>query len=373
MLAALAQRDARPLTLRYVVFAGEYLDLQALRPWLDRFGDSAPELINMYGITETTVHSTYAALTKQDLDSPVRSRIGRPLPHVRIYLLDSHGDPVPLGVPGEIWVAGPSVARGYQGLDDLTADRFRPDPFAGPDADGPRMYRSGDLGRRLEDGELEILGRIDAQLKVRGYRVEPGEVEAVLRDDPAVRDVAVVPGSSAASDGTAGDHLLGYVVVADEDPVPVTARLQERARRQLPAYMVPARLIPLDHLPLTANGKLDRAALPTPDGERPAAGPEFVAPRTPVEEQVATVWRKALGVDQVGVNDDFFALGGHSLLAVRVVFLVRAELGRDVPVRTLFDHPTVASFTDHLPTGPAVAPIPRRARLAYQPERSSRE
>lgn len=372
MLAALADGDIGPSALRYVVFAGEYLDVQALRPWLDRHGDTAPELINMYGITETTVHSTFARLTKQDLDSPVRSRVGHPLPHVRMYLLDSRGEPVPAGVPGEIYVSGPSVARGYQGLEELTEERFRPDPFAG--SPGTRMYRSGDLARRLEDGQLEILGRIDGQLKVRGYRVEPGEIEAVLRDDPAVRDVVVVPaGDGTAGDGTASERLFGYVVTDDRDPAPLIARLHERARSQLPYYMVPARLIPLDRLPLTANGKLDRSRLPAPGSERPAAGADFVAPRTPLEERVAAVWREALGVDRIGIHDDFFALGGHSLLAVRVVFLIRAELGTEVPVRTIFSHPTVAGFAGHLPAEPAALPIPRRARVAYQPQGSSTE
>jgi surfactin family lipopeptide synthetase C len=347
MLAALADGVDR-LPLRYVVFAGEYLDVQALRPWLDRYGDEAPNLVNMYGITETTVHSTFATIGKADLDSPVRSRVGRPLPGVGIRLLDRHGEPVPVGVPGEIYVSGPTVSHGYQGAAELTAQRF-------VTVDGERAYRSGDLARWLEDGELEVLGRLDDQLKVRGFRVEPGEIEAVLRADPAVEAAAVLPRAVGGE-----TQLVAYVVTSPD----ALDRLRAGLRERLPGYLVPAHLVPLDRLPLTVNGKLDRSALPEPRGQRV----EYVPPADPVQEKVAGVWREVLGVDRVGIHDDFFALGGHSLLAARTAFRLRAELGRDVPVRVLFDHPTVAALAEHLPDRPAAPAIRRRERVPYEPE-----
>lgn len=361
MLAALAGGAEGLPSLRYVVFAGEYLDVQALEPWLRRYGQDTPALVNMYGITEATVHSTFATIGWDDLRPPARSRAGRPLPHVGIYLLGPGGEPVPAGVPGEIYVSGPSVAAGYQGLDQLTAERFTADPFTG--TPGTRMYRSGDLARWI-DGELEVLGRIDNQLKVRGYRVEPGEIEAVLRQDEAVRDAVVIR----RPDGAGGGQLAGYVVVDGEDSAAVITRLRDHARATLPDFMVPAHLIPLASLPLTANGKLDQAALPAPGRDRAGPG-EFVAPRTPLEKSVAAVWQDVLGLDEVGAHDDFFASGGDSLLAVRTVFRLRAELSLDVGVRALFDHPTVAGLAAHLPASPPAAPpIPRRERVAYQPE-----
>jgi surfactin family lipopeptide synthetase C len=363
MLAALeGDRPAELPELRYVLFAGEYLDLRTLAPWLERYGDSAPELVNLYGITETTVHSTFRVIHATDLDSGVRSPVGPPLPHVGIYLLDDRGDPVPAGVPGEIWVTGPSVARGYQGLPDLTRDRFRDDPFAGGEA---RMYRSGDLARRLDDGGLEVLGRIDGQLKIRGYRIEPGEIEAVLREDPAVRDAAVI-----ARDAGEG-QLIAYVVTDVPEADEVTGRIAELARSRLPEYMVPAHVVPLDGLPLNASGKLDRRGLPEPSPARPPAAAAYAPPRTPAERQIAALWADVLGVERVGLHDDFFALGGHSLLAVRAAFRMRAELSQDIPVRLLFDHPTVAGLAAHLPGTPAAPPIERRARVAYQPEGSA--
>jgi acyl carrier protein len=255
------------------------------------------------------------------------------------------------------------VAAGYQGLDELTGQRFTPDPFA--PTPGGRMYRSGDLARWLEgdQGELEVLGRIDSQLKVRGFRVEPGEIEAVLRQDEAVRDAVVV----FRQDGAAGGQLTGYLVVDGGDPGAVVTRLREHARASLPDFMVPAHLVPLASLPLTANGKLDLAALPAPSRDR-AEPAEFVAPRTPLEKSVAAVWQDVLGLDDIGVHDDFFASGGDSLLAVRTVFRLRAELSLDIPVRAMFDHPTVAALAAHLPASPPAAPpIPRRRRVAFQP------
>jgi surfactin family lipopeptide synthetase C len=363
-----ADRDHDPaeLGLRYVVFAGEYLDTPLLAPWIGRHGDERPHLINMYGITETTVHSTFRRITAADLDSPVRSNIGRPLPDLRIHLLDPHGRPVPVGVAGEIHVGGPGVARGYQNLPELTAERFLPDPFTDePDA---RMYRSGDIARRLENGELESIGRADFQVKIRGFRVELGEIEAVLSAHPRVREAVV----TARSHGP-GDIRLAAYVVPDGTGDGLARDLRTHARARLPEYMVPAHVVELATMPLTANGKIDRRALPAPDADRPDLAADYVAPRTPAEKDVAQIWSDVLGVERVGVHDDFFDLGGHSLLATRVVSRLRAVLGADVAVRTLFDRPTVAELCAALAEQESAAPqdgprpIAARPRVPYRP------
>jgi hypothetical protein len=296
----------------------------------------------------------------------VRSNIGRPLPDVRIHVLDQHGRPAPIGVGGEMYVGGPAVARGYRNLPELTEERFLPDPY--DDDPAARLYRSGDIARYLENGDLEFLGRADLQVKIRGYRVEPGEIEAVLREHPAVRDVVVL-----VREDTPGDQRLVGYAVADDDSGDLAAELRDLARVHLPEHMVPSAFVLLDALPLTPNGKTDRAALPAPGGERPTIGAAYVAPGTPVEEKAAQVWAEVLGVERVGVHDDFFALGGHSLLATRVAFGMSAVLGVEVPVRMVFDRPTVAAMAAALPapeeagqdtgSGP-ITPIARVPRSA---------
>jgi amino acid adenylation domain-containing protein len=357
-----AGQDAPRLPLRYVVFAGEYLDTPTLAPWIERFGDDAPHLVNMYGITEVTVHCTFHRVTAADLASGVRSNIGRPLPDVRVHVLDRHGRPAPIGVGGEMYVGGPAVTRGYQNLPEQTAERFVPDPF--DDDPEARLYRSGDLARYLENGELEFLGRADHQVKIRGFRVEPGEIEAVLRGYEAVRDVVVLPRTDVEDD----QRLVAYVVADEQDGL--DGALRDLARVHLPEHMVPSAVVRLDALPLTANGKTDRAALPAPDGRRPEMEAGYTAPRTPVEEKAVAVWAEVLGVDRVGVDDDFFALGGHSLLATRVAFGMSAALGVEVPVRMVFDRPTVAAMAAALDVpetpadGPSAGPITPRARVS---------
>jgi amino acid adenylation domain-containing protein len=341
--------DLRPL--RLVVFGGEALDPLSLAPWLERHGDEWPLLVNMYGITETTVHTTWRRLRQSDLARP-GSIIGRPLADLSLYLLDRGGRPVPIGVPGEIHVGGAGVARGYLARPALTAERFVPDPFAGAaqgGVGGQRLYRSGDLARWRRDGDLEYLGRIDRQVKVRGFRIELGEIEAALAEHPGVREAVVM-----AREDRPGDvRLVGYVSSAaspDPSPQALAAFLAER----LPGYMVPAAWVLLDRLPLTANGKVDRAALPAPSGKVDRAalpapsergeGGAYVAPRSPVEQVLAGIWEEVLGLQRVGMEDDFFALGGHSLIAAQVTSRVLQAFSVELSPRVLFERPTVAAM-----------------------------
>ncbi|MFF2548450.1 amino acid adenylation domain-containing protein, partial [Kitasatospora sp. NPDC058063] len=290
LVAMAAEGDPRidRLNLRAVVFAGERLDLAQLLPWTDRVGAQRPALINMYGITETTVHSTFRQITEEDLAHPADSPVGIPLDDTVIHVLDAAGQLVPVGVPGEIFVGGPAVARGYLDRPELTAERFTPDPF-GPA--GSRLYRSGDLARRLADGTLESLGRIDGQVKIRGYRIELGEIETALRAHPSVGSAAVIARTS--EDGE--KVLVAYVVPAEESGSDA-ADLRAHLRGSLPDYMVPAAYVAVQAIPLTPNGKLDHRALPAPDRSAFAAS-RHVAPRTPVEERFAEVWGEVLGLE----------------------------------------------------------------------------
>ncbi|MEV6868890.1 amino acid adenylation domain-containing protein, partial [Streptosporangium subroseum] len=260
-------------------------------------------VVNHYGPTETTVGVAATRVGAGQLGGSGSVPIGRPLPNSRLYVLDRFLTPVPVGVPGELFIGGLGVARGYVGRPELTAERFVADPFA---SDGSRLYRSGDRVRWLPDGELEFLGRVDHQVKIRGFRVEPGEVETVLRAHPAIETAVVV----AREDG--GDRrLVAYLVPADlESGMPSTSELRAFLLRSLPEYLVPAVFVELAAVPLTSNGKLDRAALPAPESVRPELGVEFAAPRTPAEEILAGVWAEVLGLERVGVGDNFFELGG---------------------------------------------------------------
>ncbi|MGW7086043.1 amino acid adenylation domain-containing protein [Streptomyces sp. NPDC054871] len=337
LMRADAERP-RALALRRVVFGGEALDVGRLTDWYARHeGPDAPLLVNMYGITETTVHVSYQELDAATAAGGGGSAIGRAIPDLRMYVLDGALQPVPAGVPGELYVAGPGLARGYLGRRDLTAARFVACPF-GPA--GARMYRTGDLGRRQPDGTLEYLGRADEQVQLRGFRIELGEIATVLGRHPAVGEAVVL----AREDRPGDQRLVAYVVVREgEEPSELTAVLREFAGERLPEYMVPAAVVRLPSLPLTANGKLDRRALPAPEYATSAR-----APRTREEEALCDVFAETLGLERVGVDDDFFALGGHSLLATRIVNRVRAELGAELQVRDLFEAPSVARLAARL-------------------------
>ncbi|WP_416906141.1 amino acid adenylation domain-containing protein [Micromonospora echinospora] len=339
LVEAVTETDTAPeLALRTVVFGGEALDVADLAPWFARFGADSPELVNMYGITETTVHVTYRPIRPEEIVGGTRSPIGRPLPDLRIYLLDDDLEPVPVGVPGQIFVAGAGLARGYLNRPALTADRFGPAPF-GP-TPGGRMYRTGDLARWTPDGELEFLGRADDQIKIRGHRIEPGEVEAAIRTHPDVDGSVVIAHRGA---GDQENRLVAYVVGAEGRTVDLTV-LREHLGARLPSYMVPAVFVPLDAIPITGNGKVDRRALPDPGTARGLGPTGLVAPRNPVEQIMAEAWTAALGVDAVGVHDNFFVRGGDSIRAIRVVGALRRH-GIDVTVRDLLLHQSIDSLS----------------------------
>ncbi len=333
LLKVLAPGDLRGVTT--LVAAGERLDAALAQAWRDHH-----RLLNAYGPTEATVCASIALVGP---DRGAAPPIGRPLANTRAYVLDAHLNPVPAGVAGELFIGGIQVARGYGGRAALTAQRFVADPFA---ADGGRLYRSGDRVRWVagkdtgRGAELEFLGRADDQVKVRGFRVEPGEVELALEAHPGVAAAAV------AGDGPAGQtRLAAYLVPADPARgVPSVDELRAYLKQRLPEFMVPAVFTEMASLPLTVSGKLDRAALPPPDAvpRGPAVG--FVPPSTPTEELLAGILAQVLGVERVGVRDGFSDLGGHSLLATRVISRVRSVFGIDIPVAALFDQPTVAGM-----------------------------
>jgi amino acid adenylation domain-containing protein len=337
LLQALLEQPAlqRVGSLRRVACGGEALPAALADRAFAVLGDV--ERVNFYGPTEATISSTYWVC--QDREAGGTVPIGRPTGGARVYVLDDRLGPVPPGVAGELYLGGIGLARGYLGRPGLTAARFVPDPFA--TGAGGRLYRTGDRVRWRNDGVLEFLGRLDQQVKVRGHRIEPGEVEGTLNGHPAVAAAVVV-----AREDRPGDRRLVAYVVSRPGQTADPAGLRGWLRERLPDYLVPATVVALDRLPLTATGKLDRRALPAPDY---AAGRRaYVPPRTALERQVAAVWAQVLGVERVGLEDHFFDLGGHSLLLVEVQGRLRAAGHADLPLLALFQHPTVAAQARHL-------------------------
>ncbi|MBW8848894.1 MAG: amino acid adenylation domain-containing protein, partial [Burkholderiales bacterium] len=357
-------------TLRTLVTGGDVADAQAIATLLREGGPA--QVLQTYGPTETTQFVTTLAL--REPPSPgVRVPIGRPIANARIYLLDALGQPVPVGVAGEIHIAGAGIAHGYLNRPDLTAERFVPDPFAAEP--GARMYRTGDLGRwRIGhdgDGTIEFLGRNDHQVKLRGFRIELGEIEARLREHPGVREAVVL----AREDQPGQPRLVAYVVGEHAQPevlpevlpetLPETLRAHLAAA--LPEYMVPAAYVPLDALPLTPNGKLDRRALPAP-ADTAFGQHAHEAPQGELESTLASIWSELLAVQRIGRHDHFFELGGHSLLAVQLASRIRARLGCEVPLADLFAQPTLASFATRVAAAsssalPAIVPAARQGAL----------
>jgi amino acid adenylation domain-containing protein len=327
--------SSKSTTLRFVIFGGEALELQSLRGWIADHGDQRPLLVNMYGITETCVHVTWKIIKQSDVEANIGSIIGLPIPDLHIYLLDSHNQLVPFGVPGEIYVGGPGLAKGYLNRPELTGQRFLPDPFQ----PGQRLYRSGDLARRMPDGQLEYIGRIDQQVKIRGFRVELGEIEAAISEHAAVSEAVVVVRTLAGS-----DRLVGYVVLQNDKPAG-EQEIRDLLRRKLPPHMIPHSIEILTTLPLTRNGKVDRQALPEPAQSTPSS---IDHRRTSTEEKVARVWQEVLGKEQIGPHDNFFEIGGQSLLAVRVAARLRETFDVDLPVSRIFEFQALGDLAAHI-------------------------
>jgi len=354
-MAELVQMKAVPSSVKTINLAGEALP-ESLVNGIYR-GTSAEKLYNLYGPTEDTTYSTYT-LTHAD----ERVTIGRPLPNTQAYVLGSHGNPQPIGVPGELHLAGAGLARGYYGRPDLTAERFLPNPFSAKK--NARMYRTGDLCRWLADGNLEYLGRLDHQVKLRGFRIELGEIESVLAQHASVRQCLVVP-----REDEPGQKRLAAYLVAEPGAAPREEDVRNHLKQSLPDFMIPSAFVVLDAFPLTPNGKIDRKALPIPEYAHQTA--TYVAPRNSVEEQIADIWAKVLRIRQVGATDDFFALGGHSLLATQVVSRIRQSLKVEVPLRALFEAPTVAQLAQRVEalggketaSIPAIRPAARESNL----------
>ena len=326
-----------PECVRLVVVGSEKNLPERFATW-QRLVDGRTSLIHVYGLTETTVTSTTykpsAANAAEDVKHSLP--IGRPVPNTQIHILDAQMRLVPIGVAGELYIGGVGVARGYNNRADLTAERFLPDLFSSEV--GARMYRTGDLARYLEDGEIEFIKRIDEQVKVRGYRIELGEVEAALREQAGVRECVVV---ARQEEGSAA-RLVGYVVLEAGASFSVTA-LRQGLLRRLPEYMIPASFVQLEQLPLTANGKVDRRALPDPDHQRPALETERVAPSTAVEETLVRIWGEVLGLSEVGIHDNFFELGGDSILSIQIVSRAN-QAGLRLAPKHLFEYQTVAEL-----------------------------
>jgi amino acid adenylation domain-containing protein len=343
-----------PASVNTVALAGEPLQNQLVQRLYRQ--DTLQQVFNLYGPSEDTTYSTYALVKKGTSQSPP---IGRPIANTQAYILDPHRQLVPVGVPGELHLSGVGLARGYFNRPELTDEKFIPNPYN----PGTRLYKTGDLVRYLPDGNIEYLGRIDHQVKIRGFRIELGEIEAGLSQHPDVHSAVVV----AREDVLGSPRLIAYIVPNPEATASV-GELRSFLKQQLPEYMIPSAFVMLEALPLTPNGKVDRRALPTPDTARPELEKPFVAPRTEVEERLAAIWSEVLGLEQVGVRDNFFELGGHSLLATQIVSRLREVFGMELPLRRLFESPTVAELAKSIEEAIATAitpiqPIARNGNL----------
>ena len=327
--------------LRHLLFGGEAVDPKSVKAVLKN--GSPQRLLHVYGPTESTTFSSWYLV--QDIpEETTNVPIGRPISNTQIYLLDSKLQPVPVGTPGELYIGGDGLARGYLNARELTEEKFIPNPFE--ETGSRKLYKSGDLARFLPDGNIEFLGRVDNQVKIRGFRIELGEIEALLGQHPDVRQAVVIarediPGDTC-TERSRSKRLVAYIVLNQKREAATTLKCFLQAK--LPNYMVPAVFVILDSLPLTPNGKVDRRALPAPDRTRPALEEIFVAPRNPIEETLASIWSELLGLEQIGVNDNFFQLGGHSLIATQMFSRVREVFPVELSFHHIFDNPTVASL-----------------------------
>ncbi len=356
-MAELVRAQGVPASVTTVNLAGEALPNALVQQIYGQ--TNARQVWNLYGPSEDTTYSTYALIAEGASATPP---IGRPVADTQVYLLDSHLRPVPVGVAGELFIGGCGLARGYLRRPELTAERFIPDSFSS--RPGARLYRTGDLARHLPDGQIEYLGRIDQQVKVRGFRIEPGEVEAVLGGHAGVRDAVVI----VQRDKSVPPRLVAYLVAREGQATLTATGLRSFLREKLPEYMIPSVFVVLEELPLTPNGKVDRRALPLPSGRPDDPGGSFVAPRTPTEEVLASIWESVLEAETIGIHDNFFALGGHSLLATRAVSRIQETFQMRMPLRALFETPTVYELAQRIERSRLedkrvrVAPIPRVSR-----------
>lgn len=332
------------LAIRFIVFGGDKLDLRNLKPWLEARGGET-QLINMYGITETTVHVTYRRLEQAEITGTSRSLIGKAIADLQLYLLDRNLEPVPIGVPGEMYVGGEGLARGYMNRPDLTAERFIANPYSR--VPGARLYKSGDSARYLPSGELEYIGRIDHQVKIRGFRIELGEIQAVIGEHPGVRESLVITDNEK-------KRILAYVTPSPGETVTV-ADLRSSLKDKLPEYMVPSTFFVLESFPLTSNGKIDRKALPQHESGRPEQAITYVGPRTDLEKILSHIWSEVLGIDRIGVQDSFFDLGGDSIRVIQVQSKVQQK-GFRFNIQEFFRHPTIEQLALRLIASTAAAP-----------------
>lgn len=340
-LMRVEEQQSQPIdsSLRLVIFGGEALEPLSLKPWFDRHGDRRPQLVNMYGITETTVHVTFRPLTRQDLTGSALSPIGRPLADLQTYLLDADSHPVPVNSRGELHVGGAGLARGYLNRPDLTAERFIPNPFGKP---GSRLYKSGDVACYRQDGELEYAGRVDHQVKIRGFRIELGEIENRLLQHPDVKEAVLL-----VREDTPGDKRLTAYIIGESERQPTVEDLNGFLKARLPDYMLPNAYVFPAAMPLTANGKLDRKALPAPDvGEQ--LKKQYVAPRTDTESILVDLWAAVLGLERVGIDDHFFDLGGHSLIATQLMSRLSRAFNIELPLKMLFEAGTVEQLAEKI-------------------------
>ncbi|MED3728337.1 non-ribosomal peptide synthetase [Priestia filamentosa] len=318
------------LHLRYVIFGGEALDPISLLPWFQRYGEKEPQLINMYGITETTVHVTYSPITQDEVCHSSRSNIGKRIQDLEVYVLDACQQPVPIGVEGELYIGGAGLARGYLNRPELTAERFIPHPFSNePKA---RLYRTGDLARHLPDGSLDYCGRIDRQVKIRGFRIEIGEIESTLNAHASIKEAVVI-----VREDQPGDKRLVAYIVGDSN----VGAWREYLKAKLPSYMVPSGFVTMEAIPLTANGKVDHDALPLPEEEK--INSECVAPQSSNEKKLATIWKQVLGVKKVGIYDNFFEIGGDSILSIQIISQA-SQVGLKFTPKQMFECPTIAEL-----------------------------
>jgi acyl carrier protein len=347
------------LALRAVMCGGEALAPPIVAQFHSR---SKAKLYNVYGPTEAIIDSTFWPCEENNAQSVIP--IGRAIPNVQAYILDDRLRLVPIGTAGNLFIGGVGLARGYAGQPALTAESFVPDSFSGEA--GARLYKTGDLARYLPDRNIEFLGRSDYQIKLRGFRIEPGEIERTLEQHNAVREAIVL----VQENGPGEKRLVAYVVTGEEMR-PVANELRGFLKDKLPEHMVPAGFEVLDGFPLTTSGKVDRRALQAPDGRRPELDEAFAACRTPTEDLLAQIWKQVLGIAQIGVHDNFFQLGGHSLLATQVVSRIREAFQAEIPLRRLFEAPTVAELAENidtergagLKTPPPVVPVARSGEL----------